>query len=215
MECLELYKKLFDIPVLGKHIFMPKIIQKEGGQQQSKSLRDYYREKYKVDVEMYSYGCFASNFNYAVGGEIHVGRYCSFAKDVHYFAANHPMNYVAMSPYFYNTSYGFKVNDVERNKLTIGHGAWCGYGVLITAGCRSIGNGAVLAAGSIITHDVPPYAVVAGNPAKVVKYRFNNEEIIEIEKSKWWEYKPEEIMEFYGLIDKPIEFSEKIVSCKH
>ncbi|MCD7824017.1 MAG: CatB-related O-acetyltransferase [Oscillospiraceae bacterium] len=207
--------KFFDFPFLGKHFIMPKVIRKEGGQQQSKSLRSYYQARYKVSVDMYSYGCFDPDFNYAVGGEIHVGRYCSFAKDVHYFAANHPMNYVAMSPYFYNPSFGLKVNDVERGTLSIGHGVWCGYGVLITSGCKSIGNGAVLAAGSIVTHDVPAYAVVGGNPARVIKYRFDDDTIKEIEESKWWEHNPDEIMEFYGLIDKPIEFSKKIVSCKH
>ena len=173
-------------------------------------MRDYFRQRYKVDVGMYSYGgCFNDSFN--VGGEVVIGRYCSIADKVNYFGANHPLENAIMSPWFYNKSFsGFNVKDVPRSKLTIGHDVWIGYGVIITNGCKRIGNGAVIGAGSIVTHDVPPYAIVVGNPSKVIKYRFPSNIIEEIEKSKWWELSPEELMKYYEYMSDPEIFSRKV-----
>ncbi|MBR3614186.1 MAG: CatB-related O-acetyltransferase [Clostridia bacterium] len=164
---------------------------------------------YNVDVGLYSYGgCFDQSFN--LGGKVTIGRYCSFAANIRYFGANHPMNYVSMSPYFYNKKFSPNVKDIERKHLIIGNDCWIGYGVIITNKCTKIGNGAVIAAGSIVTKDVPPYAVVAGNPARIIKYRFDEEIINEIENSKWWEHTPDECLRYYNLIDKPLEFCRGI-----
>lgn len=204
-----LFDKLFDMPVIGKKI-KTFVTEKTGGMQESKILRSYTKRKYAVDVGMYSYGsCFQPEFNNG-GRKITVGRYCSFASEIHYFGANHPMNYVSMSPYFYNKSFGKEVTDIERNTLEIGNDCWIGYGVIITAGCKKIGNGAVVAAGAVVTADVPPYSVVAGVPARVLRYRFDKEIIEAIEKSKWWEHTPDECMKYYDVIDNPIEFSRRI-----
>lgn len=54
------------------------------------------------------------------------------------------------------------------------------------SGCKTIGNGAVIGAGSVVTHDVPPYAIVVGNPAKILRYRLTPEQIERVELSKWW-----------------------------
>lgn len=206
--------KLIDIPYLGKKIFLPYVIRKEGGQQESLTLREIYKKKYKINVDLYSYGCFDSDLNYASGGEIFIGRYCSFAKNVRYFAANHPVDYVSMSPYFYNKAFGYDVNDVERGKLYIGNGVWCGYGVLITSGCEHIGNGAVIAAGSVVTHNVPPYAIVAGNPARILRYRFESDVIQIIDKSQWWELEPNILIKLYDVINDPIVFCQRVMELK-
>ncbi len=199
--------KLFSFPILGKKIFQPWFVNKEGGSQKSKSLRCYYTNKFRVDVGMYTYGgCFSPDFNYAIGGCIEIGRYGSFAQDIHYFAANHPVSQVSMSPFFYSKTFGFDVEYVKREKLTIGHGVWCGYGALITNKCTCVGNGAVIAAGSVVTKNVPPYAIVAGNPAKIIKFRFSKNEIEQIEETKWWEKTPEELMKLYNQMKQPREF---------
>lgn len=65
--------------------------------------------------------------------------------------------------------------------------------VIILPGCRNIGNGAIVGAGSILTHDVEPYSIVAGNPAKVLRKRFSELEIDKLENSHWFEYEPEEL----------------------
>ena len=73
------------------------------------------------------------------------------------------------------------------NPLVIGHDVWIADRVTILGGCRTIGNGAVIAAGAVVTKDVPPYAVVAGVPTKVIKMRFEESRITDLENSQWWQ----------------------------
>ena len=81
----------------------------------------------------------------------------------------------------------------EIKKVSIGNDVWIGHNVIIV-GNVTIGNGAVLAAGSVVTKDVPPYTIVGGVPAKEIKKRFSDSVIQEIEALKWWD-KPEEELE--------------------
>lgn len=201
----KLLMKLVEIPVLGKRI-CAKIVKREGGSQESIFLREYTKKKYNVDIGMYSYGgCFDYRFN--LGGRVEIGNYCSFATDIHYFGGNHPTEYASTSPYFYNKSFGFNVKDIPREKLRVGHDVWCGYGVIITSKCHNIGNGSVIAAGSIVTSDVPPYTIVVGSPAKVLRYRFDDETIEALEKSKWYLHSPKQLMKYYDSIANPLEFA--------
>ena len=207
---MSILAKMFDIPLFGR-VIKSVVVKHTGHQQESKILREYTSQKYKVDVGMYSYGsCFSKDFNR--GGVVSIGRYCSLAADVHYFGANHPLKHVSTSPYFYEKKFGFDVKDVPRCSLRIGNDVWCGYGVIITNGCHSIGNGAVVAAGAVVTHDVPPYAVVAGSPARIVHYRFDDKTIRLLEESKWWERSPSELMEYYNDISNPLVFCQKLGS---
>ena len=198
-----MFKKIYRNIILKPKIFL------EGGEAYSKSLRKHCK-KNNVDIGLYTYGsCFEEGFN--IGGKVKIGRYCSFAGNVKYFGGNHPMHYVSMSPFFYNKKWGgFDVKDIERKTLTIGNDVWVGYNVIITNKCQNIGNGAVIGAGSVVTKDVPPYSIVAGNPAKIIRYRFDEDTIKMIENSKYWELEPQEIMKYYNLIDNPREFCEKI-----
>lgn len=206
-------KSLAKLPVFGRRVFWPLLIKNEGGQQESITLRLLYRERYNTDVGLYSYGgCFDEEFN--VGGYVNIGKYCSFAKNVHYYGANHPTKYITTSPYFYNKSFGFKVKDVERSSLIIGNDVWIGANVIITSRCKIIGNGAVVGAGSIVTKDVPKYAIVAGNPAKVIGYRFSDEQINQLENSEWWELTPMQLIKYYDYIDSPIKFANEIQNIK-
>jgi len=207
----EFKAKLFDLPILGNKLFRPYIIKKEHGEQESETLRYYVKKKYHVSVGLYSYGgCLKQEFN--LGGSVEIGRYCSFASNIHYFGTNHPMNYASMSPYFFNPHFGKKVRDVSRETLSVGHDVWCGYGVMLTSKCKNIGNGAVIAAGSIVTKDVPPYAIVSGAPARIQRYRFKKETIQLLEQSRWWELSPDELMEYYDVIDRPEIFARKIIT---
>lgn len=182
------------------------IIMKHQGVGESIVAREYYKQRYKVEVELYTYGgCFKSDFN--TGGTVHVGRYCSIANNVHYFGANHPINSFTTSAYFYNSSFGLNVKDVERHCLCIGHDVWIGYGTIITSGCHYIGNGAIIGAGSIITHDVPPYSIVAGNPARIIRKRFSENNQLLLENSKWWKNSPLELMQLYDCIDDIEKFT--------
>jgi acetyltransferase-like isoleucine patch superfamily enzyme len=77
-------------------------------------------------------------------------------------------------------------NNWGKETPTIGNDVWIGRDVVIHSGV-SIGNGAVIASQSVVTKPVPPYAVVAGNPARLVKYRFDEKTIAELEEVKWWD----------------------------
>lgn len=205
---MKLIYRLLDVPFIGRKI-KSFITNRTGKMQESIFLRKYTKYKYNVEVGLYSYGgCFSPEFN--LGGKVKIGRYCSFASNIHYFGANHPMNYVSMSPYFYNKTFSNGVKDVERNSLVVGNDCWIGYGTIITSKCHYIGNGAVIAAGSIVTKDVPAYAVVAGSPAKVIRYRFDKKVIDSIEASNWWCRTPNECLKYYEFIDKPLEFCRRI-----
>lgn len=127
-----------------------------------------------------------------------IGRYTCIANDVMTVAGNHPTSFVSIHPAFYSLaqkpSYvkqskfeDFKYLDSEKRvSIKIGNDVWIGARVTILEGI-SIGDGAVVAAGAIVTKDIPPYAIVGGIPAKVIKYRFNEEIIQKLLKLKWWE----------------------------
>lgn len=201
--------RIVRIPILGNRILCPFLIKREGGEKTSVLARKMAMSN-NVTVGLYTYGgCFCNDFN--VGGSVTIGRYCSIAKHVHYFGANHPMEKAIMSPYFYNKSFGYAVKDVQRSSLVVGNDVWIGEGVIITNSCKSIGDGVVIGAGSIVTKDIPPYAVVAGNPARIINYRFSEEIIQELMASHWWYLSPSELMEYYEMMNQPQLFAKKIV----
>jgi virginiamycin A acetyltransferase len=95
-----------------------------------------------------------------------------------------------------------------KNFVSIGHDCWIGANAVILPGIR-IGNGAIVGAGSVVTHDVPPYAVVAGVPARLLRYRYSREQIEKLKKIAWWNWSDEKITEnvdyFYGKVEDFIE----------
>ena len=162
----------------------------QGGEFKSRGLRTLYEQEYSIKAGLYSYGCFNHLINFG-GKGISVGSYCSIASNVRFLGGNHPYQNFSTSPVFYNRAVSDTVlHDIDRFSLEIGNDVWIGINVLITCGCRKIGNGAVIGAGAVVTKDVPPYAIVAGNPAKIIKFRFSDEEIAKLEKSRWWLHSP-------------------------
>jgi virginiamycin A acetyltransferase len=96
----------------------------------------------------------------------------------------------------------------RRSKFIIGNDVYIGLDVTILPAVTNIGNGAVIAAGSVVVKDVPPFAIVGGNPAQIIRYRFSQDTINEITKSAWWEKDINEIkenrFEFESFL-KPLE----------
>ena len=140
-----------------------------------------------------------------------IGNFCSLASGVRVGGAEHPIDWVSTSPVFQNVKHSgpkkrFAQLELPPPKKTvIGHDVWIGYNVIIKAGL-TIGNGAVIGAGAVVTKDVPPYAVVAGNPAKVIKYRFDNETKEKLEKLQWWDLNEKELAEIASQFNSPVDF---------
>ena len=144
-------------------------------------------------IGRYTYTCYDDEI---VNCEI--GQFCSISDDVIIGGAEHPIDWVSTSPVFQNVKHsGPKKRFSKHNfegiaRTVIGNDVWVGKRVIIKAGIK-IGDGAVIGAGAVVTKDVPPYAVVAGVPGKVLKYRFDEETIAKLLKLKWWNLSDEEL----------------------
>ena len=132
-----------------------------------------------------------------------IGRYSSLAYDLSFdIGMNHDYRCVTtysqhqIIPHAYASEDGSTVNPaadpMNRHQLIIGNDVWIGAHVRLMGGVH-IGNGAVIGAGAVVAKDVPPYAIVVGNPARVIKYRFDEETIARLQRIKWWNWKKEDI----------------------
>lgn len=134
-----------------------------------------------------------------------IGRYCSIAPNVTIGDSNHPMDWLSTNPFQYGNSHLFDVfhkgQEFDFLKFTsnrklvtvIGHDVWIGSNVIILQDVN-IGHGAIVAAGSIVTRDVPPYAIVAGVPAKIIRYRFPDQTIEKLLTLQWWNYQADTLI---------------------
>ena len=144
-----------------------------------------------------------------------IGPFCSIGDFFLCGGATHPMDWLSTSSAFYgggNVGNKHKLAEYEipDTKLTIiGADVWVGARATIVAGVR-IGIGAVIGTGSVVTHDVPPYSIVAGVPAKVVRYRFSEDVIEKLLDSKWWELPDTVIKKAATEFKDPIKFLENV-----
>ncbi len=134
-----------------------------------------------------------------------VGKFCSIAAHTRINPGNHPLERVALSHFTYrSSSYGLGQDDPDffdwrrSFRCVMGNDVWIGHGAIVLPGVK-LGNGAAVGAGAIVTKDVPPFAIVVGNPGRVIRYRFAPEIIAALERIQWWDWEHEQLR--LGLLD--------------
>lgn len=182
-------------------------------------------EKYANFVAGYhfplNFGAFTYS-NSALPPEFSAGRYCSIGRNVTVMGPDHPVDRVSSSPFTYSLglpSLRAYFEDTQQDpyrprrfvarspSVTLGNDVWVGSDVLFARGI-SVGDGAIIAARAVVTRDVPPFSIVAGVPARVIRMRFSDKILEEISQSAWWRYAPDVIVR--ADPSKPDSFIERL-----
>ena len=140
-----------------------------------------------------------------IGDKLIIGRFCSIAKGVEFVmnGANHMLDCLTAYPFeiideFQGLSRPFAMRG-NRGDTVVGNDVWIGQNATILPGVK-IGDGAIVGANAVVSKDVPPYSVVAGNPAKVKKYRFDEDTVDLLLQLKWWDRPIEEIKKMIPIL---------------
>ncbi len=134
---------------------------------------------------------------------VYIGKFCSIAEGVKMIiGGEHRTDWITTYPF------GCEIDGFQRNPaystakgdIHIGNDVWIGMNATILSGII-IGDGAVIGADSLISHDVGDYEIVAGNPAKHIRYRFSKDQIEALKRIRWWDWPIEKIREFVPLLE--------------
>ncbi len=141
-----------------------------------------------------------------------IGKFCSIADNCRIGMSGHPLQYISTSPIFTEKRNALQQCWIEKDffehksldeRVIIGNDVWIGSHVLIKGGVH-IGNGACVAAGAVVVKDVPPYAIVGGVPAKVIRYRFSPEVIGKLLELEWWNFDESKLKNSIAIFQKDI-----------
>lgn len=156
-----------------------------GNEYESSALRAYFRRHHDIDVGLYTIGPFD---RWRIPPGARIGRYCSIARTARLLDADHPVDALSTHPYFYLPEFGVVAeNQLSLRPQVVEDGVWIGHNAIVTPGCARVGRGAIIGAGAVVMQDVPPYAIVTGAPARLVRFRFDPDTIAVIEATRWWE----------------------------
>lgn len=139
------------------------------------------------------------------GDKLIIGKFCAIASGVEFIlnGGNHLVDSISSYPFaIFGKGWEGAMEGREypcKGDITVGNDVWLGYRSAILAGV-TIGDGAIVGAYSVVTKDVPPYAIVAGNPARVIRRRFSDEEIERLLELRWWDWPIEQITQKVHLL---------------
>lgn len=143
-----------------------------------------------------------------------IGSFTSISSNCYIGGTSHPISWVSTSPVFHrwgnimHTNFGHIDYDIFADSY-IGNDVWIGERCLVKSGVR-IGDGAVVGMGSVVTKDIPPYQIWAGNPAHFIRNRFDEETIQQIEQLEWWKWDEEKLKKYGEYFNSPENLFEKV-----
>ena len=155
----------------------------------------------EYDIGRWSYGK-PKVTSWNEGATLKVGSFCSFGAEVRIFlGGEHRIDWVTTYPFteLWESAGSFTGHPATKGDIMIGNDVWIGYGVIILSGV-AIGDGAVVGAGAVVSKDVPAYTIVAGNPAKPIRKRFDDQTIERLLKIAWWNWDDDKIKKYLPLL---------------
>lgn len=161
----------------------------------------------KVSIGQYTYCGYHCTIT-----DTEIGAFCSIADRVVIGGGSHPVQYVSTSPVFYSgrniLQKNFSTHDHRRAPNTkIGNDVWVGHGALIKAGVE-VGDGAVIGMGSVVTKNVPAYSIWAGNPARLIRDRFDTDTVQRLLDIEWWNWDDTKLEKYASCFNNPQKFTE-------
>ena len=161
--------------------------------------------KGQIVIGKHTYGM-PSVLRYEGSGRVVIGKYCSIAVDVMMITGGiHPPTWISTYPFRVIRSLPGAAKDValrSKGDIVIGSDVWIGRGATFLSGVK-VGDGAIVAAGSVVARNVPSYALVGGNPAELLFYRFSTDRIRKLKAIRWWDWEDGRVNEAIDLLSSP------------
>lgn len=188
-------EKLFKTNRFSRKFVIWYLSKKDNGEWRSVSLRKLFKKYRHIDAGYASYGWAREG----IDGPLSIGKYVSIGANFRRISVNHPIDGVTTHPCWFNPIFGWCEKDFrKRQHLTIGNDVWIGDNVTVLPSCKNIADGAVIAAGAVVSKDVGEFEIWGGVPAKFIKKRFDDDICEQLKNTRWWDL-PEDKLKNYDF----------------